>query len=206
MVRRSKKKARRTAPQPVDIEPLDDDEDDIHSGFANLCAFDPGGTTGWSVMSVHPDALVEDDVKVLENIEHWAHGQFSGDEDKITQQMLELLEAWPDAVVVIEDFILRAYRKDDDLLSPVRITSKLEFGLQFWPGLYGVVPRIFKQQPSLAKSAVTDDRLREWGMYEREGGEEHARDADRHSLTFLRRAKESERLRKVAWPELYLEA
>lgn len=196
------KKARR---DPVVDEPEDED---VHSGWANIVAFDPGGTTGWSVMTVHPEALSAADVKVLENIEHWAHGQFTGDEDKIAQQMLETIECWPDCVVVVEDYILRHQRKDKDSLSPIRITAKLEFGLKFWPGLGGQrnATKVFKQQPALAKTTCTDARLKEWGMYQREGGEEHARDADRHALTFLRRAKDSERLRKIAWPDLYAEA
>jgi len=190
-------------------------DDDEASGWANVIAIDPGGTTGWSLLMCHPDALVQTDLAVLDNIEHWSHGQFTGDEDKQVRQVMELVEAWPDAAIVLEGFTLRVKRMDDDLLAPVRINAKIEFGLQFWPGLGGQRNNtpVFIQSPSLAMTTATDERLKQWGYYEREGGEQHARDADRHALTFLRRCKEGKRykeyggrcLREVAWPFLFLD-
>lgn len=175
------------------------------SGWAEVIAIDPGGTTGWSVMQVHPDAISDPETSILSNIEHWAHGEVGGDEDKQARELMELIEAWPGAALVIEDFKLRKYLEDDDLLSPVRITAKIEFGLTIWDGLGGQrnSTYVHKQSSALAKTTVTDDRLKSWGFYQREGGEEHARDADRHALTFLRRVKEKPMLRRAAWPELY---
>lgn len=191
-----------------------DEVEVVASGWANVIAIDPGGTTGWSIFMVHPDALCQDDISVLENVEHWSHGQIVGDEDHQAKEIMELIEAWPDAAVVMEDFILRTYRKDRDLLSPVRIASKVEFGLKFWPGLGGQRnSTIMFYQPTSTLAAVPDSRLQQWGFYEREGGQQHARDADRHALHFLRRCKSGgpmkdyggKRLREVAWPDLYLE-
>lgn len=174
------------------------------SGWANIIALDTGGTTGWSIIMVHPDALSDPTVSVLENIEHWAHGEVNGDEDKQTFEIMELVEAWPDAAVVVEDFILRKYRKDRDLLAPVRMNAKIELALKIWPGLGGQRrPPLFTQPSSLALGTITDARLREWGLYERAGGAQHARDADRHALCFLRRAKHTQSLRMEAWPELF---
>lgn len=191
-------------PDVLELEEMLDVDD---SGWANLIAIDPGGTTGWSVMMVHPDALAVDDVSILANIEHWSHGQLYGDADSQVKQIMELIECWPDAAVVVEDFILRTYRKDRDLLSPVVISAKLEFGLKFWPGLGGQRSRIpmFKQ-PTSVLASITDDRLREWGFYDAEGGMEHARDADRHALYFFRGCKTGVRARDIrlrAWPELF---
>jgi hypothetical protein len=170
-------------PDVLELEEMLDVDD---SGWANLIAIDPGGTTGWSVMMVHPDALAVDDVSILANIEHWSHGQLYGDADSQVKQ---------------------TYRKDRDLLSPVVISAKLEFGLKFWPGLGGQRSRIpmFKQ-PTSVLASITDDRLREWGFYDAEGGMEHARDADRHALYFFRGCKTGVRARDIrlrAWPELF---
>lgn len=171
--------------------------DDEPSPWASVIAIDPGGTTGWSVIMVHPDSLIEDDVSILGNIEHFAQGQSVGHEHAQEKELLELIDAWPDAAIVIEDFILRKQLRDRGLLSPVRITEVLDFAC--WMNNR----RTFKQQPSAAKGAVTDDRLKSWGLYVREGGMEHARDATRHGLHFLRRTKEKPSLRKMAWPYLF---
>lgn len=176
------------------------------SGWATVVALDPGGTTGWSVLMVHPEALRCPEVPVLANIEHFVQGQFTGDEDEQARACVELVECWGDAAVVIEDFVLRTFRMDSDLLAPVRVTAKVEFGLKCAEGLGGFQrnrTRVFKQQPALAMSTATDARLKEWALYVAEGGEQHARDATRHGITFLRRAKEKRALREEAWPALY---
>lgn len=116
-------------------------------------------------------------------------------------EMLQLVDGWPGAAVLSEDFILRTANMSRDVLSAVRITAAFEFGC--WVLGHTLVPR---QQPSLAKTTVTDERLKLWGFYRSEGGMRHARDADRHAITFLRRCKdpkEGPHLRAMAWPHLY---
>lgn len=108
-----------------------------------------------------------------------------------------LLESWPFAAVVIEDFIIRRNDQSRSFLSPVRMTAKLEQLIWKDNRTY------FRQQPNEAKTTATDARLKDWGMYERDGGLDHARDADRHAITFLRRATQSAQLRAKAWPHLY---
>jgi hypothetical protein len=185
------------------------------NGYAQLIWFDPGGTTGWSVFSVHPDALSQEDLSVLENVVWWDQGQFVGDEDNQADEMVELCRVWPHAAIGIESFILRTRRSSEDTLSPVRLIAKLGYALRKGHEGRGSdlkcgrgkPRRLFQQQPSLAKNTVTDDRLKEWGYYRREGGEEHARDATRHALTFLRRTSDedprSTALRVAAWPHLF---
>jgi hypothetical protein len=114
-------------------------------------------------------------------------------------EILQLIDDWPGAAIVIEDFILRKFDQGRDLLSPVRVTEKVDFGL--W--VLGRDDQTFRQQPSLAKTTVTDERLKSWGFYRRDGGLKHARDGDRHAITFLRRASQSAELRAKAWPHLY---
>jgi len=180
-----------------------------------VISIDPGGTTGWSVMVVHPEALVHDDVSILRNIEHWTHGQVRAipDKDKpsagelaeeerkcIKILMRDALGRWPGAAVVIEDFILRKMSKNRELLSPVRLTSGLEWAIE----MSGMEQTLHRQTPTQAKGTATDERLKRWGLYKRAGAQQHARDGDRHSIVFLRRAKESGALRGKAWPHLYL--
>ena len=173
---------------------------------ATVLSLDPGGTTGWSVMSVHAESLFDPEVPIVENIEFWCHGQIdcgsktgnrgtsgvgditdgvstSGEAAGINE-IISLIRAWPGAAVVIEDFVIRQGNASRDFLSPVRVTAGVN---QY---LYNQRRPAYFQQPSLAKTSATDDRLKLWGIYSSSGGENHARDADRHSITFLTRVKQ----------------
>lgn len=184
------------SPSGVGFSPADvDDFDDEEQHYASI-SFDPGGITGWSVFVVHPDAIDSEDYNIMDNIIFWSAGQFTGEsqdrqddpEDVMAIQMLDLSRAWPRAKVVCEDFVLRKFSSGRELLSPVRVTAKFALGLR----MYFPNPRraIIKQQPSLAMSTITDDRLRRMGLYTPLSGQEHARDAVKHNLTWLKRAKQ----------------
>jgi hypothetical protein len=190
-------------------------EDEITYDSATVIAIDPGGTTGWSLISVHPEALTNPHATILENIFVHQHGEvdcgshrgnlgtslhsgistdgeFSGVYD-----LAKFIDGWPCAAVVIEDFVLRQMRMDRELLSPVRVTSALGYLLWKQGRDYHV------QQPADAKKTCTDDRLKSWGMYDPYGSLRHARDADRHAILFLRKAKQRAAFRASAWPHLY---
>lgn len=153
------------------------EEDNLYTALS----FDPGGTTGWSIIAVHPEAVGGDpDVKILDNVEFWTCGELIGSEFDQVDEMVELVERWPAARLVIEDFVLRVKSPDKGILSPVRITFGVELGCR---------PRYFvKQAPALAMSTITDDRQKEMGFWV--PGKPHARDATKHSLTFLKRMRE----------------
>lgn len=190
-------------------------DDEITYECATVIAIDPGGTTGWSMIRVHPECLTDPTASVLDNIFDHQHGQvdcgshrgnlgtslhtgistdgeFSGVYD-----LAKFIRQWPVAAVVIEDFSLRQLRMDRDLLSPVRITAALGYCLWVGGRDYHV------QSPADAKRTCTDDRLKEWRMYDSTGGLQHARDADRHALLFLRKAKAKANFRALAWPHLF---
>jgi hypothetical protein len=190
-------------------------ESEITYGEAAVIALDPGGTTGWSLITVHPEALTEPNADLFENIFDHQHGQvdcgthrgnlatslhegistegeFSGIYD-----LVELIKAWPSAAVVIEDFTLRQMRMDRELLSPVRITSAVGHAMWLEGRDYHV------QSAGDAKNICSDERLREWRMYEERGALRHARDADRHAILFLKKAKVKKEFRALAWPHLY---
>lgn len=168
---------------------------------ATVIALDPGGTTGWSVMSVHPDALIDPEVSIIDNLQYWTHGQTdcgatkgnlgrskhagistSGEAAGVAE-IIGLLRAWPGAAVVIEDFIVRQFNQDRDFLAPVRITG----AISQW--LWQLSRDYYVQQPAFAKTTATDARLKQWGIYNQSGGLVHARDADRHAIVFLRQCK-----------------
>jgi hypothetical protein len=175
--------------------------------MATVISLDPGGTTGWSVFSVEPDSLVDNDISILKSITHWRSGQIVGPEWQQEDSILELLAAWPGAAVCTEQFIPRQANMGDEMYSPMRLNVLVKWAMRRgFDGVdeFGNPPRqTFTQQPSMAMGTATDERLKAWGLYVREGGQEHARDATRHGITFLRRAKEKRNLRYRAWPNLF---
>ncbi|QAU07304.1 RuvC-like resolvase [Gordonia phage NosilaM] len=189
----------------------------------SIIAFDPGGTTGWSIMRLDPAKLLDKTVRPNDVVTHWYHGEIdcgaqsgSAGTSAIAQggdlghsetgeaagvflceRLIQVAAGVPRTVVVVEDFILRTQSKGRDALSPVRITGGLDQLL--WEGKNVPYP-LTKQQPSEAKSSVTDERLKLWGFYE--SGSRHARDADRHALLFLRKVRASRAKMFTAWPLL----
>lgn len=191
-------------------------------GCLTIIGVDPGGTTGWSVLKVDYQRLVDQSLPIDNAITQWRHGQIdcganSGNAaTSATANDLELgisetgeaAGVWlmeniirqnsmfpGSTAVVIEDFILRTSNKGRDALSPVRITAALQQLL--WEGQY---VEVFKQQPSEAKSALTDERLKRRGFYDSSGAARHARDADRHALLFLQKCRQKPSQMKKAWP------
>lgn len=88
--------------------------------------------------------------------------------------------SWRFSEMIIEDFILRERTMSKSLLSPVRMAARLETLLEIRSEAFGIP----LQQPSSAKSVVTDERMRRWGLWIK--GQQHARDACRHLILRLR--------------------
>jgi hypothetical protein len=152
-------------------------EDDSYT----IIGLDPGGITGWAVLALHPDVMSGDpEFRVLDNIDFWTAGQFTGGEDSQTDEIVDLIQSWPNARIVMEDFILRKMNMGRDLLAPVRITAKVEWAIR---------PRYFVlQQPAMAMTTITDDRQKSMGLWL--PGQEHARDAVKHVFTFAKRKRD----------------
>jgi hypothetical protein len=181
---------------------------DGSSGDPTLIAYDPGGVTGWALMQIAGEALTDPEYKIMNNVTHFSCGQFLGTEFSQVDQMVALAEDWPGAGLVIEDFILRKFDRGREVLSPVRITSAFRWAMShaesYVEGQAGRMVRV--QQPSLAMTTMTDDRLKALRYWERTTGTPHARDATRHVITFARRLKEDVRLRSAVFPALFLTA
>ncbi|WNY15169.1 RuvC-like resolvase [Rhodococcus phage MacGully] len=190
-----------------------------------VVAFDPGGTTGWSVMTIDYADLASPKAPVHEGLRYWFHGQVdcgsqSGNAgDSATANDYDLgisetgeaagaaicenivgeviYEAGGPVAVVIEDFIIDPERmnRGRDFLLPVRIQARIEQLL--WESRSTT---LHVQQPSFAKTTVKDDRLKLWGMWQDGHGARHARDADRHALTFLRTLRQKQSRIRTAFP------
>lgn len=178
------------------------------TGWATTVWVDPGGTTGWGVMSVDPYILTCDK-PIHHNIAHWACGDTHGNENQMSSEMLELYDAWEDAAIGCESFVIRKFLQHREFLSPVRVRAKIEYGLwlqEKWQADEDDRPMgrgrwLFTQEPSLAKRTLTDERQRQWNLWE--PGPDHKRDAVKHCYTFLQRCQEKPRLRATAWPMLF---
>lgn len=179
----------------------------------SVLAVDPGGTTGWAVLQVHPACLTDDKYSILGNIQHFECGEFLGSEASQVYSLLDLAREWPDAAVVVEDFVLRMFQQSRDLLAPVRVTAAFKWAL--WMGITTgdqsankvrtfptrPVRPVYTQSAEEAKTTCSDDRLKSWHLHAASSA--HARDAKRHALLFLRRAKAKHNLRTLAWPDVY---
>lgn len=199
-----------------------------------VIAFDPGETTGWCWMKVDTSALtppLRNDLDDEVRLGGWDYGQIdcravpsSAMADKMTHQhlglnalgenigiteMLNLVVSAPNPAIVIEDFVLDPGTQlsaggSRNLLSPVRLTSALQFGM-YWEEIGG---EIFIQGRTDPKRICTDARLTEWNLNPAGGHEyRHARDAARHAFHFLRSVRggttAAEEKRWRAWPHLF---
>jgi len=186
---------RAKAPRPreaPEIVPLAD-------GMIPLVGIDPGGTTGLCAAAVPRGTIFADDpyagVSIL-----W-YDQVTGNEQEQVAKIIGLarwisMEYGGLFPLVIESFTLRMFSQDESLVSPVRIIAGVKQELRA-ENLSPAPAYLFQQSPSTAKTVCPDRRLKQWDLYW--GGQQHARDALRHVVTFLRRAKERENLRQMAW-------
>lgn len=177
-------------------------EKDLPTSSLPIFAVDPGGTTGWSLL-VLPESLNGTSIfkfnqeTILANKLNWWHGQINCyDIDLGIYQLLKIIKKWPSAAVVMESFNIRQMAVD---LSPVKISATIRYELWLKN------QEMFEQSPGQAKTTATDDRLRTWGAYTSEGGLQHARDADRHAILFMRRCmtKGGNNIQQRAWPHIY---
>jgi len=164
---------------------------------------DPGVTTGWSVHRVVVSELLERGQVGSVGRMWWRTGQFRTSSTSVSvDSYLNLVravyeKAGDEDVVVIgcEGFTLRMQSTDPALLEPVRFLAVLEDRLRETE--YGREVGVQVQQPG-ERSIISDERLRLWGLWK--PGSDHARDAQRHGLAFLRRFATQPALRKrVGW-------
>lgn len=166
----------------------------------NIMGLDYGGTTGWGLLVIPRESIFGDEPpEILE----WDYGEFQGDEPSQAVNIARLIREvqgldYPNGPAVIGeawDIDTRFKSTDQETLSPVRLGAMLML-LQHQK-LLGDATLHF-QPRSLAKSTATDTRLKRWGLYV--PGSDHQRDAIRHAITGLRRARENSDFAKKLWP------
>jgi hypothetical protein len=160
-----------------------------------IMCFDPGDTTGW--VFAHVDhRLFERGMSVVAmlkcSVVH--HGQIGLEREsgqalyraeryacnRVMNKLVVADGKWGLDFVVIEDFVLRERTQKRNLLSPVRLTAGMHNDID--DSDLRVMLHI--QSPS-DKSDVTDEELDEANCWFK--GEQHARDAARHLILFMRR-------------------
>lgn len=172
------------------IQQLRIEEDEDITAFATITAVDPGGSTGICTVWYWPEGLESGTVPLQHCLMGWEASCLRGSENEQAAQVMRWISdrSIEESDVVIEDFILRSAIKGRELLSPVRITAKLEYHL--WRGFKDAAGgkrsmEAYKQSPNDAKGVVTDERLKLMTMYT--PGPDHARDATRHAVLWLRK-------------------
>lgn len=169
----------------------------------SLIGIDPGGVTGWSIITL-PAKVQGADIfslpfeEILKRKSRWIHGQIDCHEENRGVDTLcrNVIDVFYDSPVVVEAFFIRKMAAD---LSPARISAVVQHHLY----LRDRLNHLHFQQPSIAKTTVTDDRLKLWNCYTSTGGLNHARDADRHVLTTIRRCVSNHKLAEEFWPHIY---
>lgn len=158
---------------------------------------DPGVTTGWSIHRVPIGLLLREGQVGAMRQTKWSSGQFSpGNTSASVDMYLDLARAAYERIADEEDvfvigregFTLRILTTEPSLLEPVKFNAVLDDRLRgsgWWAET---------QQPSEAKNTITDARLKLWGVHK--PGADHARDAQRHGLLFLRRFAADRRVRE----------
>lgn len=177
----------------------------------HVVGIDPGGTTGWCRLTIPRAAMFEG---APSRIVEWDYGVFSGAETEQVKAVCRLareiqgLAYGVGPALVVEDWDSDPSFKstDPEALSPVRIGAMLRFAHSLGADMTGwkVVGRSFLgdstltfQGRTIAKSTATDERLKAWGLW---STITHTRDATRHAIVALRRARQNEEMAAAMWP------
>ncbi|HLY75939.1 MAG TPA: hypothetical protein VKU80_17600 [Planctomycetota bacterium] len=170
----------------------------------HVLAFDPGVTTGWARLTV-PRRCVwgSEPARIIA----WTTGQLRGrisdqvwascDLIRTTQSLAYKLGP----AVIVEDFDFGRPLKDPEVYTPVYFAQQLRFCFERTALTNDAT--LVMQDRKTAKAAFTDDRLAAAGVWLARGQTDHERDALRHALTALRRARRSVTLRCQMWDPKY---
>jgi len=158
---------------------------------------DPGGTSGVCAGAIPEETMFGD--APYQGIEILLYDQYDDEAEgihawKIVEVVYQFCNQTDYPIpLVCEQFSLRKFIRGPDILSPERINGLIREEIR----KASIPIPLFYQMPAHAKEAVTNQRLKAWDLYIR--GKEHARDAERHMIHFIRRARKIPALRKEAW-------
>lgn len=157
-----------------------------------VIGIDPGVTTGWAAITIPRDSIFGDEPG---EIVSWKHGMIDGPETSQVQTLCRIARRYLYPAIALEDFDPRKPLRgghETPYLAPVRVASKIQMAIDL--SMFGSCTGLEWQMPSLAMDTATDERLKRWGLYP--PGKDHPKDATRHAITLIRRAKESPKLRE----------
>lgn len=170
----------------------------------HLITFDPGGITGWAHFVVDCRAFVTPEAKVLRYLKSWNCGEFTGTEHEVMSEAAALCYrhryGYPTRRVVntmdvvSEDFDLVQTLGGNNLLSPVRINTVIDWELNRTCGLR------LNLQARQMRTSITPVRLKLFGFdrkWTKTGKGKDAFAAMQHGVVWLRRVKAQSRER--AW-------
>lgn len=137
---------------------------------AVLC-LDPGETTGWTVFD-HGDLL-------------WVGQEPTGQEPALMSEFIQTtardlrsrIRGGPLEHIVFEEYRIRGNKAKEHVGSEV-VTIQHIGAIKVAAGVLGV--RLHKQSAGMAKGFTSDQKLRNWGLYQT--GNRHANDAIRHAV------------------------
>ena len=173
----------------------------------HVIGIDPGVTTGWALITVPRLSIFGGEPsKILE----WRTGTWRG---RVSDQVKEACRFARETqslsyrigpALVVEDFDFGRPLTDPEVYTPSYFAQQLHFVEEQTALLNDA--HVFMQKRATAKATMTDDRLKAIGVWEIRGQQDHERDALRHALTALRRAKKSMTVRLRMWGEYALAA
>ena len=133
-----------------------------------LLCLDPGKTTGW--------CLFEDGK--LTTVDHVDNCYDAKNVNVVP--LLKLIEDIQPDFILYEDYKVYSNKLDRHAFNPV-FTVRLIGAVEAHAQMNNI--KTHKQMATTAKNFVTDDKLKQWGFYEK--GLKHGRDAVRHGCYFL---------------------
>lgn len=144
----------------------------------SILSFDPGGTTGWAFIGYEDDT----EPTVL------AYGQIPDGHLGFIKWWNQRVQYLPDTTIVCESFTLRQGIPGVNL-EPCYVMGALQ-------ALYD--DEIVYQSP-MFKGFCDNDALKAMGFYVK--GQQHARDAFRHAVAYLRTHEKHIPTMRKGWPE-----
>lgn len=165
----------------------------------HILGIDPGGTTGWVLLTVARAAIFADEEP---GILEWDYGELNGPEPgqsiAIARMAREIqgLDYKTGPAILSEQWDIDPSFKstDQERYSPVRINAQLQ--LLDYENRMGDSTLHFQSRSQAFR--VTDERLGHHGLYVE--GSKHIRAATKHAITGLRRARESRKFALELWP------
>lgn len=135
-----------------------------------ILALDPGETTGYAVFDATPNDI---DWVEIDQVKSWP-------ETTAMNNLPELFQRTQPGLIVHESYRVYSWKAEDHSWSSVRTVQVIGciWTLAIQQGI-----RRFEQSAQNAKGFWDDDKLIEFGLYQR--GLRHGRDATRHALHYL---------------------